>query len=220
MRLFLLLAALCMVPVPALASGPVAIVEDIAADHAGIGPFEYVDAGRIIDLGAAGRLVIGYLKSCVRETVTGGRVTVEAEKSRIEGGTVARERVECDGGRLQLSLRQAGKSAVLMLRRTPGAGGAEIVQAAFRIYSTSPFIRLTGAVAAGTADAVEIERLDRPADVLRLQTTGGTVDLSARRTALRPGGLYRARAAGREVVFRVDRLARPGGPILSRLVGF
>ena len=218
MRLLAALAALCVLPVPALASGPVAIVEDIAADHAGIGPFEYVDAGRVIDLGAAGRLVIGYLKSCVRETVTGGRVTVEAEKSRIEGGTVARELVECDGGRLQLSLRQAGKSAVLMLRRPPGAGGAEIVQAAFRIYSTSPFIRLTGAAVA--ADAVEIERLDRPADVLRLKTTGGTVDLSARRTALRPGGLYRARAAGREVVFRVDRLARPGGPILSRLVGF
>jgi hypothetical protein len=213
-RLRAAVAGFLLASSPALAAGPVAIIEDIAAAKAGVETFQYVDAGRVIDLGQMGRLVIGYLRSCLRERILGGKVTVGTERSRVEGGTVARQRVECDGGKLQLSLEQAGKSAVLVFRRPPGGGGGS-AQAAFRIFSTDPLIRLTAA-----ADVVEIERLDRPSAVLRFETRGGAVDLSRRGAALRPGGLYRARAAGREVVFQVDAQARPGGAILGRLVSF
>lgn len=215
-RLRAAVAGFLLASSPAVAAGPVAIIEDVAAATAGVESFQYVDAGRVIDLGQMGRLVIGYLRSCLRERILGGKVTVGTERSRVEGGTVARQRVECDGGKLQLSLEQAGKSAVLVFRKPPGgAGSGGTTQAAFRIFSTDPLIRLTAA-----ADVVEIERLDRPSAVLRFETRGGAVDLSRRGAALRPGGLYRARAAGREVVFQVDAQARPGGALLGRLVSF
>ena len=214
-RLRAIIAAFLLLPSAALAAGPVAIIEDVAAPAAGVEFLQYVDAGRVIDLGQKGRLVIGYLRSCLRERILGGKVTVGTDRSRVEGGTVARQRVECDGGKLQLSLEQAGKSAVLVFRRPPGAAGGGMVQPAFRIFSTDPVIRLSAA-----ADVVEIERLDRPSAVLRLETRGAIIDLSRRRESLQPGGLYRARAAGREVVFAVDAHARPGGAILGRLVSF
>lgn len=168
--------------------------------------------GKVIQLGDKGRLVIGYLRSCLREIITGGNVTVGPEKSRVSGGKISRERVECDGGKLLLSREQAGKSAVVVFRRPPRpAGGA--TQAAHKVYSTAPYIRLSSA--SGT---VEIERLDRPAELLRLEARNGGVDLARHGKSLRPGGLYRVKSAGREVVFRVDAGAGHGGSILGRLV--
>src|SRR6187399_1670799 len=82
---FLLLAA------PAWADAPVAVVEDVSGKPAGIEFMDYVAAGDAI--------VRGYLKSCWRETIRGGTVTVGAEQSDVTGGTVDRVKVGCDGGK-------------------------------------------------------------------------------------------------------------------------
>lgn len=50
---------------------------------------DYVEPGQVIRLGAADGLVLGYLKSCWRETITGGTVTVGTEQSQVAGGEVA-----------------------------------------------------------------------------------------------------------------------------------
>ena len=66
---------------------------------------------------------------------------------------------------------------------------------------------------------VELERLNRPQQVLKFETVANGVDLAELGVSLKKGGLYRARAAGREIVFRVAKFARPGTvPLLSRLV--
>ncbi len=199
----------------ATAGSPAAIIEDVTAKEAGVAFMDYVEAGRIIPLGDDGRLVIGYLRSCLRETIIGGKVTVGREKSIVSGGKLVRERVECDGGKLQLSQEQAGKSAVVVFRRPPRPATGAMPRAKYKIYSTGPYFRLRS----GTG-MVEIERLDRPAEVQRLDAVNGGVDLARRGKALRPGGLYRARAGGREIVFRVVAHAASGGPILGRLVSF
>ena len=103
----------------ARAGGPVAIVEEVSGTVGGIELLQYVDSGRAIKLGATGMVVLGYLNSCVRETIKGGSVTVGREKSTVLGGKVSRERVECDGGNMRLTPEQRSKSSVVVFRRPP-----------------------------------------------------------------------------------------------------
>ncbi len=89
-------------------------------------------------------------------------------------------------------------------------------QPAFKIYGSSPVIKPIGG-----AREVVIERLDRLSQVLKIDVAEKFVDLSARGESLEPGGLYRASAGERMVVFEVDAFARPGkSPIIGRLVSF
>ncbi len=211
----LVVAAAAVVPGGAIAAGPVAIVEDVDASLAGVAFMEYLEAGRVLQLGANGMVAIGYLRSCLRETITGGTVTVGSEQSVVTGGKVVRERVECDGGSLELTTEQAGKSAVLVLRKLPAPAGGAMPQPTLTIYGASPVIKLT------SGGHVAIERLDRPSEDLEIAVSGGLADLSATGQSLKPGGLYRARAGEAEIVFKVDAFARPGkGPIIGRLIAF
>ena len=201
---------------PAAAQKPVALVEDVNAPRAHVGFMDYVVAGQVIELGAAGTLKLGYLKSCLSESIVGGRVTVGLQKSKVRGGTIKTERVECDGGRLELSAEEAGKSAVLVLRRPPKSRAKSRSRPSFKIYGASPLIRSAGAVG-----KVVIERLDRPGKAIEVELDGGLADFATMGRALKPGGIYRARNGERSVVFDVDPLALPGpGPIIGRLVEF
>ncbi len=200
----------------ALAAEPAAIVEDVDTAKAGVTFMDYVEPGRVILLGANGTVTLGYLHSCLRETITGGRVVVGTEQSEVEGGKIERERVECDGGKLELTVEQARKSTVTVFRKPPAPAGRAMPQPAFKIYGSSPVIKPIGG-----AREVVIERLDRPSQVLKIEVAGKFVDLAAKGKSLEPGGLYRASAGERTVVFKVDAFARPGkGPIIGRLVSF
>ncbi len=197
----------------ASAVGPVAIVEDVSAPGAGVTFMEYVESGRTINLGAGGTLILGYLRSCLRETITGGSVTVGVENSTVQGGRVVRERVECDGGKLQLTLEQASKSSVVVFRKPPHGGSTA---PAYKIYGTDPVIRPQAGVR-----EIMIERIDRPGKVMRFAVVGRVVDLAAKGETLVRRGVYRVRSGGREIVFRVDANAGSGaGPLVGRLIGF
>src|SRR5580700_11021164 len=93
-------------PPPVLAADPVALVEEVSGTSAGIDFMDYLSAGKILKLGSTDKLVIDYLRSCVRETITGGVVTIGADESRVVGGSVKREKVQCDGGKLRLTTDQ------------------------------------------------------------------------------------------------------------------
>ena len=56
---------------------------------------DYVDAGQTIRLGPHDTIVLSYLNSCVRETITGGTVTVGVEQSEVQAGKVTRSKVDC-----------------------------------------------------------------------------------------------------------------------------
>jgi hypothetical protein len=199
---------------PAAAGEPSAIVEEVAAPDAGINVMDYVSHDRVIQLARGETVTLGYLRSCLRETITGGRIVVGLEQSRVENGSVRRERVECDGGALKLGAAESGKSLVLVLRAPRASAGTPAPTVT--IFGASPVIKLRDG-----AGEVEIERLDRRAGKLSLMAANGFIDLAATGHSLQPGGLYRARSGGREVVFQVDRLARPGpGPVIGRLVPF
>jgi len=60
----ILLQVVAMTVSPASAQSPSAVVEEVGAGVAGVLLMDYVEPGQVIRLGAADRLVLGYLKSC------------------------------------------------------------------------------------------------------------------------------------------------------------
>ncbi len=202
---------------PALAADPVAIVED-AKGKLDVDFMDYVEAGRVVKLGAGDELVLGYLKSCWRETIKGGTVTIGTEQSSVAGGTVRREKTPCDAGKMRLSSDQAAKSGVMVFRappRPPGAAAAPEMT----IYGVSPVLDIKG------GGRVSIARLDQPGEPMAFDvpaqqlTRGSFYDLAKAGRALAAGGTYRLSVGERNIVFKVDTEARTGqAPLLSRLI--
>ena len=83
---------------------------------AGVEFMDYVAPGRVIVLGAKDVLVLGYLRSCWRETITGGTVTVGEVQSVVQAGRVERSQVACGGSRAQPVPREATQSAATVFR--------------------------------------------------------------------------------------------------------
>src|SRR6202795_4885386 len=86
----------------AAAQAPVAVVEEVQGKVTGVEFMDYVAPGKVIKLGPAGVVVLGYMKSCWRETITGaGTVIVGAEESIVHLGDVKAGKVQCDSGQSQ-----------------------------------------------------------------------------------------------------------------------
>ena len=204
------------------ASGPVAVVEDIAGKPAGVEFMDYVEAGKVIKLGPRDKIVLGYLKSCWRETITGGTVTVGPEQSKVELGSVARTQVKCDGGRIDLSPEQAVQSAGTISRSLSEQAS---VDAKLSVPQVTLFARIPmlDVRAGGT---LVIERLDKPGEKLEIVprpadlVRGAFLDLIRANRVLTAGGIYRATLGGKQIVFRIDPQAPPTGPVASRLLRF
>jgi hypothetical protein len=207
----------------AAAQAPVAVVEDVTGNPAGIEFMDYVPAGKVIRLGPKDGVVLGYTKSCWRETITGGTVTVGDEQSTVaDGGRIQREKVGCDT-KMQLTQAQASKSGAIVFRAppkpaaVPGAPPA----AQLTLYGLSPVVEVKGG---GT---LIIERLDETGE--RHEVTiggqqllrGSFYDFAKAEKALAAGGLYRASVGTQQIVFKVDPYARPGqAPVVGRLLRF
>ena len=192
----------------ASAGEPVAIVETLAAEGTGLQFMDYVEEGRVIDLGPGGTITLGYLVSCRQEQIRGGRVVVGREQSTVENGEVRRERVDCDGGAIKLSASEADKSGVMVFRAPP--------KRRLTLYGVSPVVLLSGA-----GGSIIIERLDKAGAQLTLAVDGRFVDLARSGTTLVPGGIYRATVGSVALEFQIDPLAKPGSsPVVGRLLRF
>src|ERR1700704_6081371 len=101
----------------AAAQAPVAVVEDVQGPVTGAEFMDYVAPGKVIKLGPAGTVVLGYMKSCRRETITGvGTVIVGAEESVVDPGEVKASKVRCDSSHSQPIDREVGESAATSFR--------------------------------------------------------------------------------------------------------
>jgi hypothetical protein len=78
-------------------AGPMqaALVENVTGHSAQVEVMEYLDAGQIVRLGPDDTIVLNYLHSCIRETITGGTVTVGIDQSEVQAGKVTRTRLDC-----------------------------------------------------------------------------------------------------------------------------
>jgi hypothetical protein len=201
----------------ASAQSPAAVVEELAGNVPGVAFMDYVDPGQVIRLGAHDRIVLGYLKSCWREIITGGTVTVGAEQSEVAGGEVARAKVTCEGGKMMLSAELVGKSGAMVFRQAPKPQPVAL-HPEFTLYGLSPVFEVR------PPGKLVIERLDQRGERHELAITeqdlmrGAFFDCAKAGLALAPGGIYRAKFADRELVFKIDPDAKPGdAPLLGRL---
>jgi hypothetical protein len=203
----------------ASAQSPAAVVEEIQGSVPGVQFMDYVDPGQVIRLGAHDRIVLGYLKSCWRETISGGTVTVGPEQSEVAGGEVARTKVACEGGKMMLSAELAGKSGAMVFRQAPKPQAvAAVPHPEFTLYGLSPVFEVR------PPGKIVIERLDQPGERHEIVVTeqqlvrGAFLDLAKFGVALAPGGIYRAKLAEQQIVFKIDPDAKPGDvPLVGRL---
>jgi hypothetical protein len=108
---------------PVAAQEPAAIVENVDAQGAGLAVMDFVMSGRVIELGKNGTLTLGYLRSCIMETIVGGRVIVGSQQSEVHGGKIKRERTECDGAGLELTEEESGRPSPRLDCPGPGCPG-------------------------------------------------------------------------------------------------
>ena len=145
--------------VTASAQSPAAVVEEIQGSVPGIQFVDYVDPGQVIRLGAHDRIMLGYLKSCWRETISGGTVTVGPEQSEVAGGEVARAKVACEGGKMMLSAELAGKSGAMVFRQAPKSQAvAAVPHPEFTLFGLSPIFEVR------PPGKLVVERLDQPGE--------------------------------------------------------
>ena len=219
-----LFSAACFEAQAAFAQAPVAIVEDVKGSVAGIEAMDYLVPGQSFRLSPDQAVVIGYLKSCVHETIRGGAVEIGNEQSTVERGVVERAKVECDAQDMMATSGQALDATGYVLRdgaaereRLPKVPKAPEPQ--FTLYGSAPLIELNG------SGPLVIARLDAKGEYLKFDVDpdnllrGRFLDFAASGQSLSPGGVYGARWQKRLIVFRIDSAAKSGAtPLLGRLL--
>ena len=76
----------------------VALVEEVKGKVTGVEFMDYVAPGTVIKLGPKDSIVLTYIKSCWRETITGGTVVIGVEQSLFHLSKVEGVKVDCDRG--------------------------------------------------------------------------------------------------------------------------
>jgi hypothetical protein len=209
---------MCCLAAPALAETPVAIVEDVQGKIDGVEFMDYVAPGKVIKLGPNATLVLGYLKSCWRETITGGVVLVGPEQSSVQLGDVQRVKVPCDANAVQLSEREANQSAATTFR-TVKQDKQAAPKKLTTLYGVSPLVE------AKSGGTLSIERIDAKEPQLTVPLTanllvrGKFYDFAKAGKTLTPGGTYLATLGARRLTFQVDAHATSSAtPIVGRLL--
>jgi hypothetical protein len=201
----------------AAAQTPVAVVEDVQGKVTGVEFMDYVSPGKVIKLGQGGVVVLGYMKSCWRETITGiGTVIVGTEESMVHLGEIKGGKVRCDSSRSSPVSREVGESAATVVR---SINEAKRAAPQLTLYGLSPLVETTA------RGKLVVERLDVKGERYDLDLTAASVtrgrfyDFAKTATALKPGGTYAASLGSKRTVFLVDREAEPGATaIIGRLV--
>ncbi|MBF0256227.1 MAG: hypothetical protein HQL47_07160 [Gammaproteobacteria bacterium] len=210
-----LIGLLLLLPASLALAAPAALVEDIEAAGAKLQMLDFVSPGDVVELGADGRLSLGYLNSCVQEQITGGKVTVGDEQSQVEGGEVSRSKTQCDGGSLALAANQAVHSGAVAMRDIDTEAAAKLT-----VHDLSPLFILP------KGGKVVIKRVDQTGERHRFQieekSAGATrLDLAAEKVQLAAGGKYMITAGGVAMIFQVAKDAESGKVgTLGRLVPF
>lgn len=195
---------------PAFAAGPSAIVENVSYASDELFEFDYLFPGREISVPAGQTLVIGYLSSCVRETVTDGAIRIGDEQSEGDA-LITRESMDCAG-----AATVAGADAQATALTAIFRGGEQAPVGGERpVASTLPVFLVPH-----NAATLSISRLDADAPDISVNASGGVVDMAAAGAQpLTPGGVYFASAGSAFIEFAVsgDATAQ-GGPATPRLV--
>ena len=212
-------AGLLLAAEGALGQTVVAVVESLNATRVNVQFMDYVTTGTVIRLDPRDWIVLGYLKSCIREKITGGTVIVGVAQSEVQRGKVDRIRVHCDGGGIQLLDEQQSDSAGLVSRSVELTGQGAAHEPQITLYGSSPIVEMR------KSGVLVIERVDQPDEyhqvMVRKQDLlrGLFYDFAKHDKTLIAGGTYRVTLGVRQILFKIDPSAKPGyTPVISRLL--
>lgn len=200
----------------ALAQSPVAVVEEVQGNVTGAEFMDYVVPGKVIKLGPGASVVLSYLKSCQRETISGsGTIIVGQDESKVHLAEIEASKTECDPAQAHATTRATSDVAASVVRSVTknAAANPELT-----LYGASPLVEAKGR---GT---LVFERLDQKDERQQFDLTGNQLkgrfyDLVGAGKSLAPGGTYAATFASRRIVFKVDPKAKSGPtPIVGRLL--
>lgn len=204
-RLCVVTSGLVLAAGGALAVGKsVALIEESTA--ASVQEFDLFKEGDSFNLSAGETVVIGYMTSCTRETITGGSVTIGAKESDVAGGKVAREEVQCTEPRLELTAAESQEGAVIAFRP---AGAKK------HTFTCTPLLMRSDKQTL----FVEIVEAETGTVVASLQSDAANIDLAAEKIELQPGRMYHIKRSGYNMIMlEIDKTAKPGGSTLERAV--
>ena len=218
--IFAVAGAMCA-SVAAAAPVQVALVENVTGNRAGVEFMDYLETGKIIQLGPRDSIVLSYMSSCMRETINGGTVTVGTDQSEVQAGKVARTKVPCDAGKMLLAADQAVQFGGKIFRSAPSANVSATDSNSLTLYGRSPIVELK---APGT---LLIERIDQASERYIVDVGnehllhGKFYDFAKWGRNLAAGAIYRVSSGGQETVVIIDPHAKPGNtPIVGRLLRF
>jgi hypothetical protein len=98
------LAVACLIAATSVGvAGPAALVESVVTQSASTNVMSYVETGKRFRLGPQDTMVLSYLDSCLRETITGGTVTIGIDHSEVQGGKVTRTKLDCGSNLFELT---------------------------------------------------------------------------------------------------------------------
>jgi hypothetical protein len=101
--LAMLAFAVALAIIPANAEDAAALVESVTSHSQRVELMTYAHVGQVIRLSPDQTMVLSYRDSCVRETITGGTVTVGIEHSQVQSGDVKRVNGSCGAGKMALT---------------------------------------------------------------------------------------------------------------------
>jgi len=204
---------------PAAAQSPVAVVEEIQGNVTGAEFMDYVVPGKVIKLGAGASVVLGYMKSCRRETISGvGTVIVGQDESMVHLADVRAAQASCDQAQSHATARQTSDVAATVVRSMDNQKNVAPRPHQLTLYGASPLVEARGR---GT---LVFDRLDQKGERQEFELSGKQLkgrfyDLAGTGKSLTPGATYAATFASRRIVFQVDPQAKAGPtPIVGRLL--
>ena len=192
---------------------PVALIEEINAKGSKFQIMDFLNTGTKIQLNTNGSLVLGYLNSCIQESIGGGSVTIGEEKSIVVGGQVTRKQLTCGGNaKISETKNKKGDAGAVVFRNK---NNAKVAKAEQEVYGVSPLIFLTV-----SSNEIFITRLDGRGKRHKLNVKNSFADLAKSGLKLRRNFIYRLESGNRSTTFKVSAKARRKVPLLGRLLRF
>ena len=215
-KAIVVLVTLMGLAAPAAAGQPVAIVEEVQGKVTGVEFMDYVATGKIIKLGPTGSIVLSYMRSCWRETITGiGTVIVGTDESMVHLSEVKAAKTDCDSDHSHRTTLETSDVAATVVRSM--ATDVSITPQV-TLYGASPFVEVKGR---GTliVDRVDVKGERQEIPLSGSQLRGRFFDFASANKSLTPGGTYAATFGSSRIVFRIDPRAKFGAtPIVGRLL--
>src|SRR4051794_6427757 len=130
---------------PAAADSPVAVVEEIQGKVTGAEFMDYVTPRSVIKIADGGSIILSYLKSCRRETISGaGTVVVGDEESIVDQAVLKAEKINCDSNQANATTKDTSGVAATLLRSIERGNSRSLPEPQLTLYGASPFVEAKG----------------------------------------------------------------------------